>query len=167
MTKTRTATLLAATFIALTACSSDDGDDEQPGMLPIETADTPTVVDLGATHTYDDGFAVSVDIAEVFVPSEVDNFDSDEPHVLLTATIQNGTEAPIEVSAVFQDCVVDGTTVSYDGFLGITSDWPGMVQPGREGSWQYACSVGDGAELEAQMQINDYPAVWFAGPVPQ
>lgn len=178
MNRTRTAALLStvALLAALAACSSDSDSDDEAGGTPNSGGDgsleepgdePPAVIELGATHDYGDGAAITVEIAELFAPNDYANFGDDQQYALLEATFANNTGAPVEIGYATQDCVVDGENVPHELFLDITSEWPAVVQDGAEGTWRYACLVDGAIDLQAQMQINDYPAVYFTGAVPQ
>ena len=166
------AALTTATLLALAACSgSDDTDDaatEPATEAPTgEEPEPPAVIALGDTHTYDDGLSVSVALTELFAPNDYGNFGDDDQYAMLTATVTNDTGTPVEIGSVFQDCSLDGANVAHELFQDVTSYWPDLVQDGDEGTWQYACLTEGGTDLTAQMQINEYPAVYFTGTVPQ
>ncbi|MFD6094723.1 hypothetical protein ACFVWN_01200 [Nocardiopsis flavescens] len=177
---------LAATVLAAllaTACTGETPAPDEPvatesqdaaadpGASAEETAAEPVVLGLDETHTYDDGFAISLSGFERFNGADY-GFD-DQDWVSFTVTFANGTDAPVEIDRVERSCVVGGVEGDYEAFDHLAYDWPSLVQSGDEGIWQPACAMPvDEEELQFSIGVYapedvepSYEVVHFSGQV--
>ena len=168
----RTATALtAAAMLALSACSSSDdgGDIEDPAAESSTAVDAPTeapppVLPFGETHAFEDGLSISVQPIETVIPTE---FGFEDTYLLLDTVFRNDGTVPLEITALWQDCIVDGAQMPYELLGERTTHAPDLIQAGREVTWRSACIVNDGTDLEVSMGIGDRERVYFTGTVPR
>ncbi|MDT0306856.1 hypothetical protein RM780_07750 [Streptomyces sp. DSM 44917] len=173
MTRTRTATTLAALLLATgtAACSSsDDGTDGNTPPPAASATEQPDTLPFGQTHTVA-GLNVTAEITEIFAPNDYANFDDNNPYALITITATNTGDADTDTAAyAMHQCQLDGNPTTYEQFQGITDMPPGLIQAGADSTWRAAaCPVttaGDpGTALEYGITLGE-TTVWYTGDVP-
>jgi hypothetical protein len=114
-----------------------------------DAAETTTEnVAFGETVTYDDGIAVTVSAPEPFTPSEYAAGADQAANVVLTITIQNGTDANFDPALAYPTVASNGVEGSSVFDSDDTLNSPSTAVPaGQSVSWRAAFSVADPAQL--------------------
>lgn len=173
-------TVPAAVAVALlaTGCGApaeDPAEESSPSSASESSPPGPTTLGFDETHTWDDGFAVSLSDFERFNAAD-EGYSDDIDYVTFTVTFDNGSEAPVELDRIMRSCQVKGVEVGTEAFSDLAHESPSMVQPGATGAWEPACEMAsEETELQFSLEIYapgdtdvaSYPEVYFAGEVPE
>lgn len=183
MTKTRTATILAATLIALTACSSDDNRPRRTNSTgggpnieePSPTTEQPALgpLTVGDTYTWphDQVAATVTSVAEFTNLGEYDTVEPGEIPFRVEITVTNNGQQPIDASSF--SAFVMGATVGGEAagtsFDEGSNEFAGQLAPGNTATFTDDAVIDEqyGRDVLVELQrwdtdVMDEPPVWTA-----
>ncbi|MEU0236636.1 hypothetical protein ABZ234_03025 [Nocardiopsis sp. NPDC006198] len=178
MRPTALAASAAAVLLApgLSACAEDapveysfESMEEVEPDLPAPGEAMPVLLEIGDTHTWDDG--LSVGLSDVEQPDEDALGDSGgRDRVTFTVALTNDSDVPVQIDRIDWFCTggVEGDDEAFDGDA---HERPGTIQPGAAGVLEPACEM-PAEEYELQLLLGlsrpgdaelAHEAVFFSG----
>ncbi|MGW8529223.1 hypothetical protein [Nocardiopsis sp. NPDC055824] len=148
MRPTALAASAAAVLLApgLSACAEDapveysfESMAEVEPDLPAPGEAMPVLLEIGDTHTWDDG--LSVGLSDVERPDEDALGDSGgRDRVTFTVALTNDSDVPVRIDRIDWFCTggVEGDDEAFDGDA---HERPGTIQPGAAGVLEPACEM--------------------------